>query len=217
MAEISQILMDGSGSDYATRFNGGRLQILEDATVRAEFNPITAVNTSGSITISGSNADVATSTVAGVNGFVIRNSSNQVLLSGTNRSYSVAPGDQSAAANTLTITGHGLVTGQTVKLSGDLPTTNPPVNSVNPLHVRVVDVDTIQLLAEKGGGVISITGAASGNTTVTKTPLEISDNTAGIAALVKLQQSGLSLTAGNSLGFDSFVWTVPNRVEAAIA
>lgn len=192
--------------------NNGRLVLKEGPTARATFNPVSATDTGGVVSVTGSNTAPSSATIDGpIDGWELQNSSGAVLISASNTSFSVAPGDQSPGADSMTIANHGLLGGEEVQWGGVLPSTIPQVTADQVVFVKVVDASTIQFTAVRGGSVIDITAAASGNTIITVLPLVVGDSSSNAALQLSTTGAGspLEFTTDDLLNISSFSWTAP--------
>lgn len=201
----------------ATALNGGSLELLEGANVRATFTGLTATNTSGVVTISGTPTTPSSDVVTGIDGFNIKNSSGTIKVQGRNRSYAIAPASQSAANDTFAQATHNLVNGEVVKLTVNLPTTTPAINENQALFLEVVDAGTFKFRTDPAAAAVDITAVAAGDTTVTVFPLAVGD--ANSTAVVKISVSGGSGTVfatTDSVSFTDFDIIPPSLGGAVI-
>ena len=208
---VTAAATDSVGGHVASQITGGSIELYLGNAIKGTMTGITAANSSGLITVTSASNGTVNEAATSIDRFIIKAASGATpWFDYRNRAFTVVPGDQSVAADTLTIVGHGLTNNQKVFLSGELPTFGTVVSANQPFVVRVSDVDNIQLLTRSGGTPLDITAQPSSDTIITLSPLAVGDQNSG--ALVRLNQVGTALANGGSFSLNPFQIQAPRHL-----
>lgn len=206
--ELDQGTADAMAAAWQGQFTAtatNKIHIKDGSgTTLASATDVAVAVTSNIISISSAGGlSVATSGAA--EQFELTDASDVALVSGSNSTLSIPPGDQNTTDNTFTLTAHGLTKNQVVIIGGDIPTTDPAVSDGDAVYVTEVAANTFKIARSPGGAPVGVTAAASGSTTFqTQTAVGASDS----GAVIEIS-SGTALIAGESVSINSLNFTVP--------